>query len=194
MQEWHQIRTFSLAIVLVLAQLGLCSSAAAQNLLGQTTSGLFGFKAGMIGRMNLSTEPPLQSRIGSTAQVFAYFPMGNKYHLTAAFDFYYIRIVNSHQIMIEPNMGFRRSFPLGGSKIFLAPGASLGFAFLADMGDIHSSQYLSFKLSLEARGIINTRTAWVAELAVFDTPTGNSGIRHLTFGPGLLVRAGFAFR
>ena len=148
----------------------------------------------MIGRMNLSSHPPLHSRIGSTGQVFAYFPLGRDFHLTSAFDFYYIQIVNSNQVMIEPNMGISHSFPISRSGIVLVPGASIGFAFLADMGDIPASQYFSFKLSLEARGIMNARTAWVAEIAMFDAPAGSSGDRHLTFGPGLLVRGGFAFR
>jgi hypothetical protein len=170
------------------------SQAGAQNLFGKTTSGLFGFKVGLISRMDLSSTPPLSSEIGSTAQVFAYFPAGRQYYWTAAFDFYYIQIVNSNQVMIEPNIGINKSFLLKRAKMELVPGASVGFAFLADMGSIPASQYLSFKLSVELHGIINARQAWIGELAIFHAPMGSMGGDELSFGPGLMARLGLAFR
>jgi hypothetical protein len=179
---------------LVVTGLVAVTPAGAQNLLGNTTSGLFGFKVGLISRMDLRSTPPLSSEIGSTAQVFAYFPAGRRYYWTTAFDFYYIQIVNSNQVMIEPNIGINKSFLLKRSQLTLVPGASIGFTFLADMGSIPASQYLSFKLSVEVHGIVNARQAWIGELAIFHAPMGSGGGDDLSFGPGLMARLGLAFR
>jgi hypothetical protein len=166
----------------------------AQNLVGRSSSGLIGAKVGLIGRMNLSSEPALQSTIGSSAQVFAYFPFGSRFYFTSAFDFYYIQIVNSNQVMIEPGIGLRCRFPLPRAKMALIPGASVGFAFLADMGSIPASQFLTYKLSVEVHGTINVKRAWIGELALFHAPVGSSRGHQLSFGPGLLLRLGLAFR
>jgi hypothetical protein len=144
--------------------------------------------------MDMRSQPTLSSEIGSTAEVFAYFPAGNQYSWTAAFDFYYVQIVNSNQVMIEPNVGLNRSFLFRRAQLALVPGIAIGFAFLADMGDIPASQYLSLKLSLGLHGIINAREAWIGELAVFHAPLGSSGGDDLSFGPGLMARIGLAFR
>ena len=149
---------------------------------------------GLIGRMNLASEPPLRSEIGSSAQVLGYFPFGDRFYFTTAFDFHYIQIVNSNQVMIEPNIGIRHSFPLNRAKLALVPGAAVGFAFLADMGSIPASQYLTLRFSLEVHGTINAKRAWIGELALFHAPFGSSRGDHLSFGPGLLLRLGLAYR
>jgi hypothetical protein len=96
--------------------------------------------------------------------------------------------------MIEPNIGINRTIPLTRARMALVPGAAIGFAFLADMGSIPASQYLTFKLSVEVHGTITFKRAWIGELALFHAPTGSGGGEHLSFGPGLLFRLGLAFR
>ena len=94
-----------MAVVTVL--LGMASSASAQNLVGRTTRGLFGIKVGIISRMNFNDNLNRRSEIGSTGQVFADFPKGRGFYLSTAFDFYYVEINRSNQIMIEPSAAAR---------------------------------------------------------------------------------------
>jgi len=166
----------------------------AQNLLGRPTSGLFGIRAGVISRMNLDTYPVLQSEIGSCGQVYADFPMGREFYVSTAFDFYYIEISRSNQIMLETSLGAKKAFPLRRARMVLQPGASVGFAYLAEMGDLPAVRLLTVKLLFETHFAIDPKKAWVGELAWFYGPTGDNGETTLSFGPGLMLRLGLAFR
>ena len=170
------------------------SSISGQNLLGRPTSGVFGLKAGVISRMDFDAYQPLQSEIGSSAQVFADLPQGREFYLTAAFDFYYIGISRSHQVMIDASIGLKRIFPLPGPRMFLKPAVSVGFAYLAQMGDLPAARFLSLKLFLETHFTIDARKAWVGELGWFQTPAGSNGDSDVTLGPGVFLRWGLAFR
>jgi hypothetical protein len=160
----------------------------------QPTRGTFGLKVGVISRMSMKDGFRLKSEIGSTGQVFGDFPKGRGWSLTTAFDFYYVEINRSNQIMIEPNVGFKKEYTLSHLKMLLKPGAAVGFAYLSDMGDLPASQYLSFHLLLESHFIIDIKKAWVAELAIFHAPIGRRSGQGLSFGPGVMLRVGLAFR
>lgn len=170
------------------------SSVSGQNLLGRPTSGVFGLKAGVIGRMDFDTYKPLQSKIGSCAQVFADLPQGRELFLTAAFDFYYIEISRTSQIMIDASVGLKRIFPLPGPRMFLKPAVSVGFAYLAQMGSFPAARFLSLKLYLETHFTIDARKAWVGELGLFRAPTGSNDKIEVTLGTGFFLRWGLAFR
>ena len=144
--------------------------------------------------MNFDTNLPLQTAVGSCAQVFADLPQGREFYLTAAFDFYSVAIYRSNQVMIEASVGLKRIFPLPRPKMFLKPAVSVGFAYLAQMGDLPASQFLSIKLFVETHFTIDARKAWVGELGLFHAPTGSNGKYDVTLGPGLFVRWGLAFR
>jgi hypothetical protein len=170
------------------------SSISGQNLLGKPTSGVFGLKAGVISRMDFDTNPPLQSEVGSCAQVYADLPQGREFYLTGAFDFYYIELNRCNQVMIEASIGLKRIFALPRSKMFLKPAVSVGFAYLAQMGDLPASRFLSIKLFVETHFTIDARKAWVGELGFFQAPSGSNSKSDVTLGPGFFVRWGLAFR
>lgn len=187
-----RLLTFLLSVLIGFFCMPAPSSA--QNLVGQPTSGVFGIKAGVISRMNLDTYPFLQSEIGSCAQVYADFPMGREFYITTAFDFYYIEISRSNQIMLETSLGVKRAFPLRRARMVLQPGGSVGFAYLAEMGDLPAMRLLTVKLFFETHFTIDTKKAWVGELAWFYGPKGDNGETTLSFGPGVMLRVGLAFR
>ena len=188
------LRYCTSALATLSSLLCVASSISGQNLMGRPTSGVFGLKAGVISRMNFDTNLPLQSEVGSCGQVFADLPQGREFYLTGAFDFYYIELSRSNQIMIEASVGLKRIFPLPRPKMFLKPAVSVGFAYLAQMGDLPASRFLSIKLFVETHFTIDARKAWVGELGLFQTPTGSNGKSDVTLGPGLFVRLGLAFR
>ena len=162
--------------------------------MGRPTSGLIGVKAGVISRMNLDITPARQSGIGSCAQVFTDFPVGHNVYFTTAFDFYYVAFGGANQIMIEPSAGVKRAFPLSRARMLITPGVAVGFAYLSHVGDVPPSRFLGLKLFVEAHFTIDARRAWVGELALFDAPTGSNSNGHLSFGPGVMLRWGVAFR
>ena len=193
---WRCVIRFGriVSVLVTAVLLSLSPSVLAQNLVGRVSSGLFGIKAGMISRMNMRGGLRLHSEIGSSAQVFVDFPKGKGFYISTAFDFYYIEINRSNQIMIEPSIGFKRSFHLRRANMILRPTGSIGFAYLADMGDLPSSNFLTFKFSVEAHFKIDAKKAWVGELGLFHAPTGSNGRLDVSLGPGVMLRWGLAFR
>ena len=187
-------RLFWIIVVLLGMTVGTGTDILAQNLVGRSTRGVFGLKVGVISRMNMTGDRDLRSEVGSCIQVYADIPKGKNYYLSAAFDFYYIEINRTNQIMIEPNLGLKKTFYLQRGQMAIKPGGSVGFAFLADMGSLRASQYLTFKVFCEIHFKIDARKAWVGELALFHAPTGSSNRLDLAFGPGLMLRVGLAFR
>lgn len=183
-----------ISLVLLAVALWVAPEAQAQNLVGRPSSGLFGIKVGVISRMNLEGIRPLHTEIGSTAQVFADFPKGRDFYFVAAFDFYYVEISRSNTVMIEPSLGLKRAFYLRHLDMVLKPGASIGFAYLAEMRDLPASNYLTFKLLFEVHFKIDAKKAWVGELAFFNAPSGKAGKLDMSLGPGLMLRWGLAFR
>lgn len=174
--------------------LGMAPSIHSQNLVGRTTSGLFGLKVGVISRMDLRGERRLNTEIGSTAQVFADFRKGQRLFIATAFDFYYVEVNRSNQIMIEPGVGVKYSFPIADAGATLKPGVMIGFAYLSDTGDLPAAELFSYKLLFEAEFKIDVKKAWLGEIALFDAPTGRSASKGITLGPGVMLRLGLAFR
>ena len=144
--------------------------------------------------MNFNDNLNRRSEIGSTGQVFADFPKGRGFYLSTAFDFYYVEINRSNQIMIEPSAGIKGTVRLKRSDMILKPVAMIGFAYIADMGDVPSYNFLTFKFLVEAHFKIDAKKAWVGELGLFYAPTGSNGQGDISFGPGLMFRWGLAFR
>ena len=184
-------RLISAGLVIIL---GMTADAAAQNLVGRPTRGIFGLKLGVVSRMNMTGGRQLHSEIGSCAQVYADLPQGKRFYLSAAFDFYYVEIARSNQIMIEGSFGVKRAYNLEHARMILKPGVSIGFAYLAEMGGLPASQYLTGKLLLETYFKIDAKKAWVGELALFHASHGTDGDLDIGFGPGLILRWGLAFQ
>ncbi len=172
---------------------GFSAEIAAQNLVGIPTRGTLGLKAGVLSRMTVESGMEMHTEIASTAQVFGDFPKGRGWSLSTAFDFHYVEINRSNQVMIEPSLGFKKEFHLRHQKMILKPGAAIGFAYLSDIGDLPSSQYLSYHLLFEAHFQIDGKKAWLAELAFFHAPSGSRNGESITLGPGLMFRVGLAF-
>ena len=183
-----------IGMLVLIVVVGLTPAASAQNLVGRVSSGVFGIKAGVISRMTMDGVTRLNSEIGSTAQLFVDFPRGKGFYMSVAFDFYYIEINRSNQVMIEPNIGIKRSFRLSRANMELKPGASFGFAYLSDTGDLPSANFLTFKFLVETHFKIDAKKAWVGELALFNAPRGSNRDGDLSLGPGVMLRGGLAFR
>ena len=91
-------------------------------------------------------------------------------------------------------MGVKRIFPLPRAGMFLKPALSIGFAYLSHMPDIPAARFLSIKLYVETHFTIDNRKAWVGELGIFRAPVGSNDDTEVTFGPGVYLRWGVAFR
>lgn len=160
----------------------------------QPTRGVFGLKIGLASRANIRGDLHLRTEIGSSAQVYADFPLFSDFFFTTAFDFYYVEIVRQNDIMIEGSLGLKKSFALSRANMKLIPGASLGYAYLPEIGVMNSTDYIVLKLFFESHFAIDPRKAWVAEVAVLGAPWGGNPTYDISYGPAFLVRVGLAFK
>lgn len=191
----------SIVLAMVVVLLVLAPSVSAQNLVGRRTSGLMGVKLGVISRMSMRGDVELQSHASPTVQVFADFPKFKDFYLAIAFDFYYLTIRRSNeikvkrpsQLMIEPCVGLKRAFYLKHADMILKPAVMLGFTYLADISDVPSSTYLSYKFMIEAHFKVDNKKSWIGELGLFNASHGNNGRGDVSLGPGVLLRVGVAF-
>jgi hypothetical protein len=158
------------------------------------TKGVFGIKLGLISRANIRGDLELETEIGSSAQVYADFPIFKDLFLTASVDFYYIQIIRQNDIMIEGTGGLKHEFALNRAGMFLRPGVGVGYAYLPEIGVMESTDYITLKVLVEAHFPIDKKKAWVGELAVMGAPKGGNDDVELSFGPGFIVRWGLAFR
>lgn len=144
--------------------------------------------------MNLDADWPVHSEVGSTFELYADFPKGKENYLSVALDFYYVEINRAQQVMAEGSLGFKHAFKLNHQAIEFKPGFAIGYAYLADIGTMRPSNFLTTKLLLETHFRNNARNAWLVELALFYAPVGSNADEDLVFGPGLMLRVGLALR
>jgi len=187
----EHVRVFAALTLLAAIMVG---TARADKVVPRPTRGIFGVKVGVMSRANMRGDLKLQTAVGSTAEVYADFPVAARLHVSTAFDFYYIQLVRDNDIMIDANLGLKYEIPLPRANMFLRPGVAFGFGFLPEINTIDASTYATAKLLLEAHFAVNPRRSFVSELALWGAPVGRNNTYDLTLGPAVMLRVGLAFR
>jgi hypothetical protein len=181
-------------LTVAVVTVALTSSAPAQNLAGRNTRAEISIKAGLISGMDMTGSRDLNTGVGASLQLGAGFPVGSGFYIPVTFDFHNITISRENQLMIVPSVGLKRGIYFPQSEITLRPGGSIGFGYLSDQGDLRASQYLTYKIAVEAVFKMDKRRSWLGELAYFNAPTGSSGADDVELGPGFLLRFGIIFK
>jgi len=172
----------------------LAVPAIAGKVVEQPTHGIFGAKVGIMSRANIRGDLYLRTEIGSTAQVYADFPVWRRFYLATSFDFYYIELVRNNDVMIDGSLGVKYEFLLPRANMLLRPGIAIGYGFLPEINEIRATSWATVKTFMETHFTINPRRAFVCELAVMGAPVGGYGSLDLTLGPAFMLRVGLAFR
>lgn len=160
----------------------------------EPTRGTFGAKVGLMSRAHVGGDLDLQTEVGSTAQVYADFPMWGRLFGTAAFDFYYIELVRNNNVMIDASLGLKYELKLTHANMMLRPGVAIGYGFLPEINAIRASNYATIKVFLEAHFPVAIKRTVVCEVGLFGAPTGGNATYDLTLGPAYCLRVGLAFR
>ena len=193
----HRRPSFPICLALLAVAVsvsGLGSPVFAQNLVGRSSRAEISIKAGLISGMAMTGSRDLNSGVGASLQLGAAFPAGHGFRIPVTFDFHNISISRENQLMIEPSVGFKRDLYFPQSEMTLRPGGSIGFGYLSDQGDLRASQYLTFKIGVEALFKMDKRRSWLGEFAYFNAPSGTSGADVVELGPGFILRVGVVFK
>ena len=184
----------TLTLTLLLAFVTIAGSAAeAQTRFGRPSRAEVGLKLGLISRMSMTGATEQQSSASISGQADINHPITGRYSFPLTIDFHRIAISRANQTMLVVSGGISRSISFPDSELSLRPGMQVGFGFLADIGDLPSSQYLTYKISVELLSRMDNKRSWVGELAFIDMPSGSMQGESIKFGFGILLRFGIAF-
>ncbi len=162
--------------------------------------GAFGIKAGWIAAtdfsMNWKVPRPnstdYTTKVGLYAGVFYDIPIMHRLLLSPAIDLLDINVVDERQWMIDVSLGIKRVLHRRGSSVAVKPGIAIGYAYLAEFRPMKKTEYMTWKVLVEAAFLVNKRYSYVLEFSVTGTDGGNSEVDVET-NPIIGLRFGVAY-
>jgi len=79
------------------------------------------------------------------------------------------------------------------SNLLFRPGFGLSYGMLGEIGSLESSQYFVIHGGVELVLLNENNMNWTFMLGISGAPTGGNDDNEMTYGPGLLLRAGLVF-
>lgn len=172
----------------------LLSFSSALGMEKQIAKGGFGFKAGLINSTSfVINDIEYESNTGLATGVYFDLPFIRKSKVVIALDFYDIHVLDDKQWMIDLSLGFRPTFRKAGSDVALKPGIAIGYSHLALIGDLNTTNYLTFKSGVEI--MYHTGRKYVHTFEIFFLATRYGGNRtvEISHNPVLVVRLGVLY-
>lgn len=166
-----------------------------------------GLKIGLIntGMMNLTGWPTPDDSVAvrdyemnpvpaACGQVYFDVAVSPKLSLLFAADVYDVRFERLSERAIDVSAGFKLAFYQPRARIAWRPGASVGLGYLADIGFMRPTTYLTLKAFTELvvfpkRG----QPAVVFDLGVMAMPTGGNSTVDARVAPSVYLRAGLLY-
>jgi hypothetical protein len=105
------------------------------------------------------------------------------------FDLMKARAYDESGLLLDAGIALKASLGGGSGRLTWRPGIGVGFANLAAVGGIKSTQYLTLRGGLE----VVFPGGWLVEAAVYGAPTGGNGDVTVSYGPMTMVRIGRLF-
>jgi hypothetical protein len=154
-----------------------------------------GVKAGFLNASTFHIDSAGEEmRYGLTGGVFFDVPVVQPVAMTIAVDIHDIQLYTSRQMMINPQLGLKPTVKyIEERKYALRPLATVGFAYLYDIGRLEATSYLTVRAACEALFFQNKNIAYVLELSVFGAPYGGNSAVDVTFGPVWSLRVGVMY-
>lgn len=173
----------------------LAADLSAQNLnqkrFGKWHRGLFGFRAGVINATTLQVDDrSFDTNVALTAGVLFDFPLTKSSYYGFTADLLDIQVFDERQKALDVGMTFKYAVYKRESMMALKPGLGVGYSYLARIGFLDASGYLTLKMFLEATFYSNHKYAWLADFDILWAPVGGNGDYDVTFGPAIMARFG----
>lgn len=162
------------------------------------TKGGVGLKVGLIYSSiftldSAGVESEFEADVGLSAAVFFDIPIYRMTAFTISGDIQDIQLFDMRQKMVDVNIGLKHSFYSHRARLALRPTITAGYAFLAEIGRLEASDYLTLKTAVELLLLRPQNPAFVLELGVFWSPQGGNQTYDVTFGPVWMLRAGVMY-
>lgn len=96
-------------------------------------------------------------------------------------------------MMIEIGFTLKAWIYKDDSNLLFRPGFGISYGMLGDIGPLESSKYLILHGGVELVLLKENNLNWTFLLGISGAPTGGNDDNDITYGPGLLLRAGLVF-
>ena len=160
----------------------------------QVRQGGVGLKAGFLHRAKFTVnKTEYESKMGLSVGVFFDVPAYSLTMLSVAADFRDIQILDHRQWMLDLSVGLKPTIYNERSQLAVKPGVAVGFGYLADIGWLGSTTYLTLKASTEVLFLVSRKYAYVAEFVVFSAPSGGNSQYEISTSPTVSVRVGVMY-
>ncbi len=140
------------------------------------------------------TDHEMDPRAAACGGVHFDVPLAPWFSLLFAGDVYDIRFDQLSERCIDVSTGFKLAFYNRHYRIAWRPGAAVGLGYLADIGFMRPTTYLTLKAFTELvlfprRG----QFAYVFDLGVVGAPSGGNSTVDVTVAPSVYLRAGLLY-
>ena len=160
----------------------------------QLARGAVGLRAGIINTGTLEEgDIERDPNLGATGGVFFDVPTLGKLMTTFSIDIYDVRLKRVSERFIDVSLGFKWVFHKYRQKMAWKPGAAVGIGYLADMGQVSASTFLTVKGFLEMMLFTDGRHAWVFDLGWVVAPVGSNEVHEVSLAPSIYLQVGIAY-
>ena len=193
------ITRFRLCLAATILIISAAGAAGAQpivtdSLPKQLRRGAVGIKAGImnVGRIDFDGKE-LDPNNAACGEVFFDIPLIGNTMISAAADFYDIRLLSVSERYIDISLGPKVYFYNPRQNLAMRFGFMTGLGYLADIEVFRPSTYLTLKAFTELMLFPRGNHAWVFDFGWWMAPAGGWDDHDVTFGSSLYLRAGVAF-
>jgi len=165
-----------------------------------------GLKLGLIntGALTLTGRPTpwdsvavagkeLDPKAAPSGQVFFDVPLTRAFLLLFSVDIYDLRFHPLSERFIDVAAGFKLAFYKHHQRLAWRPGAAVGLGYLADIGFMRPTTYLTLKAFSELVLLPRGKWAVVLELGFMAVPSGGNSAVDVKIAPSLFLRAGLLY-
>ncbi len=193
------IRSVKLLVIFLLIVAASAVPAAAQTLVADTIPkhirrGAVGLKFGVVntGEMEIDSVT-LDPNPGWNIELWFDVPLFGRTMVTAAVDVYDFRFNEESERFIDVSLGLRRVIYMHDQALAWKPGAAVGLGYLADVGFMRPTTYVTAKANLELMMFTDNPHAFVFDIGVVGMPRGGNSTLDVSIAPSLFLRVGLSY-
>ncbi len=188
--------------VLVLLVWGWALSAFAQEVKGNFPSwqrrgpirDAVGVKGGLIAQGDIYINSrPYRNKFGLHGGIFFDFHVAKKFFISPTIDIIDINLFEQRQMFLDASLSIKKGILSKHQRILWRPTASVGYGYMADIGFLKLTSFLTLKTSCELIFVSTKRYTYLFELGLIGLPAGGNREYEVRANPHLFLRAGVMY-
>lgn len=133
------------------------------------------------------------NKFGLYGGVFFDFHIAKKFFLSPTVDIIDVNLFEEREMFLDVSLALKKGILSKGERILWRPTFAAGFGYLADIGFLEQSRYLTLKTSCELIFVSSKRYTYLFEIGVVGLPAGGNDAYEVRANPHLFLRAGVLY-